>query len=71
MKLMHAAEKIFRRLGIGKVRIVTGHSQKSAQEFYRKMGVELISNIEIHRGTPSTMFVWSIDTSKTQLVNGI
>lgn len=59
-QLMSAAETIFKKAKINQVRIVTGHSQKSAQEFYRKFGARWISDIEIHKGTPSSMFVWDV-----------
>lgn len=59
-KLMKFAETLYSNAGISQVRIVTGHSQVSANAFYRKLGVRWVKDLEIHSGTLSAMFVWDL-----------
>ncbi|MCW5937026.1 MAG: GNAT family N-acetyltransferase [Fimbriimonadaceae bacterium] len=51
----------FRRRDVTKIRIVTGESQVSAQRFYEKRGAILARTIEVHKGTPSRVYVFGLD----------
>ena len=64
MKLKTAAEKAFCEAGISEVKIVTGASQYSAQEFYSKVGAIEVCEIEIHKGTKSIMYYWDLKCPK-------
>ncbi len=59
-QLINEAKRMFRDASITRVRVVTGHTQMSAQRFYRKMGIEEYGDLTVHKGTPSTMFIWKL-----------
>lgn len=64
-QLMHASQDRFRSANIDRIRIVTGQSQLSAQSFYKKIGANYVCDVEIHSGTPSTMFTWEIPAEES------
>lgn len=59
-QLINEAKRIFQDASITRIRVVTGHTQMSAQRFYRKMGIEEYGDLTVHKGTPSTMFIWKL-----------
>lgn len=63
-KLMDFAAERYFTAGVRKIRIVTGQSQLSAKAFYRKFGAQWVGDLEIHPGTPSTMFIWDLSDSQ-------
>ncbi|MBS1723716.1 MAG: GNAT family N-acetyltransferase [Armatimonadetes bacterium] len=50
----------FGRRGVQTIRIVTGESQVSAQQFYEKRGAKLAATTEIHKGTTSRIYVFEV-----------
>lgn len=59
-KLFTAFIQEMKERGINKVRIVTGESQVSAQQFYEAKGAVLAQSIEVHKGTASRVYVYTI-----------
>lgn len=59
-KLFSAMEAEFARRGIGEIRIVTGATQHSAIEFYRKIGATPAGAIEVHAHSESKLFRYRI-----------
>ena len=63
--LMHALDAEFLRRGFKQIRIVTGATQTSAQNFYRKIGAIPVGDIEVHAGTQSSLFLWDLSSPST------
>lgn len=59
-KLFEALCEEFRKRGVPKIRIVTGETQKSAQQFYEAKKATLAANIEVHKDTQSRVYVYDI-----------
>ncbi|MBS1715440.1 MAG: GNAT family N-acetyltransferase [Armatimonadetes bacterium] len=55
--LFRALLQEFRARGTGSIRIVTGETQKSAQQFYEAKGSRFVKSIEVHKGTLSRVYV--------------
>jgi ribosomal protein S18 acetylase RimI-like enzyme len=58
--LFDALVEEFARRGIPQIKIVTGGTQDKAQRFYARVGARLIGKVEVHRGTPSVVYVFDI-----------
>lgn len=50
----------FKHRNIQQIKIVTGESQESAQNFYAKHNASLVEKIEIHKGTGSLIYLYDI-----------
>jgi len=59
--LFRALRTEFRDRGVQSIKIVTGASQEKAQRFYRAMNAQLVDEVEVHKGTGSLIFVYSLD----------
>lgn len=53
----------FSALGIDKMKIIVGSQLLSAQQFYEKMGAEEVSEIEVHKGEKSKVYIHEIKKS--------
>jgi ribosomal protein S18 acetylase RimI-like enzyme len=59
-KLFSALIDEFRKRGKSEIKIVTGCNQYSAQRFYESAGARLSKSCEIHSGTGSFIYVFTI-----------
>lgn len=50
----------FHKRGIRDIRIVTGESQLSAQQFYESLGATKVQEIELHAGAKSIVYTYEI-----------
>lgn len=59
-KLFDSLIKEFKNRGIDQFKVVVGLNLKQACRFYEKMGGFLHSEIEVHKGEKSRIYVWNI-----------
>jgi ribosomal protein S18 acetylase RimI-like enzyme len=59
-KLFYSLVDTFKELGFYKIKIVTGSTQKKAQFFYESCKATLISEVEVHQGEKSLVYVYLI-----------
>ena len=59
-KLFFSLCERYRQLGIDKIKIVTGENQKKAQFFYEKLSAHKIGEIEVHKGSKSLIYTYTI-----------
>jgi ribosomal protein S18 acetylase RimI-like enzyme len=50
----------FKTLSVKEIKIVTGEEQKSAHKFYEKMNAKLATEIAIHKGVMSRIYIASV-----------
>jgi ribosomal protein S18 acetylase RimI-like enzyme len=60
-KLFYSLVDEFKELGFDKIKIVTGGTQNKAQIFYESCKATLISQVEVHRGEKSLVYVYLIE----------
>lgn len=66
-KLFAALVTEFQQRGVAQIRIVTGESQRSAQQFYESLGATQAAELEVHSGARSLAYLFDIPrTHQTQ-----
>lgn len=63
--LFHGLTEEFQSRGVSKIRIVTGESQKSAQQFYESLGAKKVADFEVHAGAGSRVYTFSLDKQQS------
>lgn len=59
-KLFFELIECFRKKDVKKIKIITGAYQKKAQSFYEGLSAEKVSDIEVHKGIRSYIYIYSI-----------
>ena len=59
-KLFKSLVGEFKERSIAKIKIITGANQLKAQRFYEKLGANLVSSIELHKGVTSLVFLYKL-----------
>lgn len=62
-RLFQALLAEFDRRSVREIRIVTGVDQRSAQDFYDRVGAQRAAELEIHEGKTSIVYTYSIPRS--------